>query len=90
MKMAIDGGTPDLIKVNVMPNGGLILLPPFAVAPDGKAVAYNIVENGAGNVWLQPLDGSPGRRLTNFTSDRSFTFQLSPDGKNAGRCAGER
>ena len=38
--------------------------PPIAIALDGKAVAYNIAENGVGNVWLQPLDGSPGRRLT--------------------------
>jgi eukaryotic-like serine/threonine-protein kinase len=54
---------------------------PAAFTPDGKAVAYNIVENGVGNVWAQPLDGSPGRRLTNFTSDIIRTFQFSPDGK---------
>ncbi|MFZ0036688.1 MAG: protein kinase [Candidatus Acidiferrales bacterium] len=54
---------------------------PIAFTPDGKAVAYNIVENGVGNVWAQPLDGSPGHRLTNFTSDRIRAFQFSPDGK---------
>ena len=54
---------------------------PVAVTPDGKAVAYNIVENGVGNVWAQPLDGSPGHRLTNFTSDEISSFQFSPDGK---------
>ena len=43
---------------------------PIAFTPDGKAVAYKIVENGVGNVWAQPLDGSPGHRLTNFTSDQ--------------------
>ncbi|MFZ0880097.1 MAG: hypothetical protein WA002_11410, partial [Candidatus Acidiferrales bacterium] len=57
---------------------------PVAITPDGKALAYNIVENGIGNVWEQPLDGSPGRRLTNFTSDRIRTFQFSPDGKTLG------
>ena len=56
----------------------------IAITPDGKAVAYNIVENGVGNVWAQPLDGSPGRRLTNFTSDQIYTFQFSPDGKTLG------
>jgi Tol biopolymer transport system component len=55
---------------------------PIAFTPDGKAVAYNIVENGVGNIWAQPLDGSPGHRLTNFTSDRIRTFQFSPDGKS--------
>jgi serine/threonine protein kinase/Tol biopolymer transport system component len=53
-----------------------------AFTPDGKAVAYTIVENGVGNVWVQPLDGSQGHRLTNFTSDRIPTFQFSPDGKS--------
>jgi Tol biopolymer transport system component len=55
---------------------------PIAVTPDGKAVAYTIVENGVGNVWEQPLDGSPGHRLTNFTSDRIRAFQFSTDGKS--------
>jgi eukaryotic-like serine/threonine-protein kinase len=54
---------------------------PIAITPDGKAVAYNIVENGVGNVWVQPFDGSPGHRLTNFTSDRILSFRFSPDGK---------
>jgi serine/threonine protein kinase/Tol biopolymer transport system component len=55
---------------------------PVALTPDGKAVAYNIFENGVGNVWVQPLDGSPGHRLTNFMSDRILSFQFSPDGKS--------
>jgi serine/threonine protein kinase/Tol biopolymer transport system component len=54
---------------------------PIAITSDGKAVAYNIIENGVGNVWAQPLDGTPGHRLTNFTSDQIRTFQFSPDGK---------
>jgi serine/threonine protein kinase len=57
------------------------IYPVIAVTPDGKAVAYAIVENGVANVWVQPLDGSPGHRLTNFTSDRILSFQFSPDGK---------
>ncbi|MGA3211281.1 MAG: protein kinase [Terriglobales bacterium] len=55
--------------------------PPIAITPDGRAVAYGIVENGVGNVWMQPIDGSPGHRLTNFMSNRIFSFQFSPDGK---------
>ena len=49
--------------------------------PDGKALAYAVVENGVGNIWVQPLDGSPGHWLTNFTSDQISAFQISPDGK---------
>ena len=55
---------------------------PFSFTPDGTAVTYNIVEDGVGNVWEQPLAGSPGHRLTNFTSDRIRTFRFSPDGKS--------
>jgi Tol biopolymer transport system component len=55
---------------------------PFSFTPDGTAVTYNIVEDGVSNVWEQPLDGSPGHRLTNFTSDRIRTFRFSPDGKS--------
>jgi Tol biopolymer transport system component len=55
---------------------------PVTFTLDGKAVAYNTVENGVGNIWAQPLDGSPGNWLTSFTSDRIRSFQFSPDGKS--------
>ena len=63
----------------IAPRAGIY--PVIAITPDGKALAYTIVENGVGNVWVQPLDGSAGHRLTNFTSDRIISFQFSPDGK---------
>jgi Tol biopolymer transport system component len=52
--------------------------------PDGKGVAYPIRENGVDNIWTQPLDGSPGRQITNFTSEQITSFNWSPDGKNLG------
>jgi eukaryotic-like serine/threonine-protein kinase len=57
------------------------IYPLVAITPDGGALAYTIVENGVGNVWVQPFDGGPGHLLTNFTSDRILSFQFSPDGK---------
>jgi Tol biopolymer transport system component len=50
--------------------------------PDEKAVAYPILENGVSNIWVQPLDGSPGRQITNFTSGTFRSFRWSPDGKS--------
>jgi eukaryotic-like serine/threonine-protein kinase len=50
-------------------------------APDGKSVAYVIRDHGAENVFVQPLDGSPGHPITNFTSQRIMKFHWSPDGK---------
>jgi Tol biopolymer transport system component len=56
----------------------------IAFAPDGKAVAYSVVENGVGNIWAQPLDGSKGHWLTTFTSDQILSFKFSPEGKTLG------
>ena len=52
--------------------------------PDGKSVAYPIHENGVDNIWIHPLDGSPGRQITNFTSAQITSFHWSPDGKSLG------
>ena len=52
--------------------------------PDGKAVAYNVREKGVDNIWIQPLDGSPGRQITKFDSEQILSFHWSPDGKNLG------
>ena len=53
-------------------------------SPDGKSVAYPIAENGVDNVWIQPLDGGPGRQITHFNSDQIYVFHWSPDGKELG------
>lgn len=52
--------------------------------PDGKALAYAIRENGVDNIWMQPLDGSPGRKITNFNSEQILDLLWSPDGKTIG------
>jgi len=52
--------------------------------PDGKAFVYPITENGVDNLWLQPLDGSRGRQITNFKTDHITSVQWSPDGKTIG------
>jgi len=33
------------------------------------------------NVWVQPLDGLPGHLITDFKSERIWSFSLSPNGK---------
>jgi serine/threonine protein kinase len=49
--------------------------------PDGKSLAYIIRDQGVDNIFVQPLDGSAGHQITNFTSDNIAEFQWSPDGK---------
>ncbi len=52
--------------------------------PEGEGIAYPIREAGGDNLWVQPLDGSAGRQITNFKSDRIESFHWSPDGRNLG------
>jgi len=47
---------------------------------DGKAVIYAFRQNGTDNLWQQPLDGSPGKQLTSFKSERIWDFHWSWDG----------
>jgi Tol biopolymer transport system component/predicted Ser/Thr protein kinase len=54
---------------------------PVVFTPDGKNVAYRVVDNGTDNIWMQPVDGSKGRQVTNFTTDHIRSFAWSPDGK---------
>jgi Tol biopolymer transport system component len=137
MRVATDGGTPEIVPGTVMPNttfgaAGLeisrdgkllaflaaradlnspgektpkIALVPLDAGPKpsvrflntdprvadtaqftpaGEAVVYPIRENGADNLWLQPLDGSQGRQITNFQSDTIQIVAFSPDGKTLG------
>lgn len=48
---------------------------------DGKALVYPIRDHDVDNLWSQPLDGSPGKQLTNFTSEHiGDSFGWSLDG----------
>jgi len=78
--VSLDSGTgPRLLNADPRIAGNGIQF-----VPDGKALAYAIRENGVDNIWLQPLDGSPGRRITNFNSEQIVDLRWSPDGKNLG------
>jgi Tol biopolymer transport system component len=48
---------------------------------DGRALTYIVNRGGVSNIWMQPLDGSPPTQLTDFKSDRIFSFDWSRDGK---------
>ena len=52
----------------------------FAFLPDGKSVAYLVREKAVDNLWARPVDGSPSRPLTHFTSESIYAFRYSPDG----------
>jgi eukaryotic-like serine/threonine-protein kinase len=51
------------------------------LTPDGRALAYTVTAKGVDNIWAQPLVGSAGHQITNFTSGQIADFRWSPDGK---------
>ncbi len=69
---------PRLLDANPHVSGGV------KFTPDGKAVAHPVRENGVDNIWLQPIDASPGRPITKFDAEQILSFHWSPDGKNLG------
>jgi WD40 repeat protein len=81
-KMALldlDSSAPRLVDVDQHIGNGLLQF-----TPDGKAIAYAINTSGIDNIWIQPLDGSPRKQITNFTSEHITAFNWSPDGKSLG------
>jgi eukaryotic-like serine/threonine-protein kinase len=77
----VDAGPQPQVRL-IEPNPSIADAPRFT--PDGKAFVYQIMKNGVDNLWLQPLDGSAGRQITNFKSDLIASVRWSPDGKNLG------
>jgi len=57
-------------------------------ARDGKAVIYPVRNGGTANLWLQPLDGSPGKQITDFKSEEISDFHWSFDGRKLGLIRG--
>jgi serine/threonine protein kinase/Tol biopolymer transport system component len=72
------GRPPRVLDANPRLSGGPVF------TPDGKAVAYPIREKGVDNVWIQPVDGSPGRQITSFADKEIIALSWSPDGKQLG------
>ena len=49
---------------------------------DGNSLDFNTAQDGALNIWRQPLDGSAPRPITKFNTEQVFRFVSSPNGKN--------
>jgi Tol biopolymer transport system component len=58
--------------------------------PDGKAIAFLLTRNRAGNIWEQPLSGGDPVQLTKFTNEETFSFAWSGDGKKLAFSRGQR
>ena len=48
-------------------------------APDSRSIAFPNSPGGLSDIWLQPIDGSPPKQLTNFKAEHILAFEWSPD-----------
>ena len=55
-----------------------------------EGLYLNTVTGDRANVWLQPLDGRPPKRVTDFQDQFVFDLALSPDGKSLAYSRGSR
>jgi Tol biopolymer transport system component/predicted Ser/Thr protein kinase len=78
------GPQPQARLLDLRISAGVSRFDSLRFSPDGKALAYLIIQNFVDKVWLQPLDGAPARQITNFKTDAIDGFRWSPDGKYIG------
>jgi eukaryotic-like serine/threonine-protein kinase len=74
--MPFEGGPPTKVFDLPQPSGQIVRW-----TSDGRALTYLDTRNGVYNIWAQPLDGSPPKQLTNFTTDQIFAYAWSREGK---------
>jgi eukaryotic-like serine/threonine-protein kinase len=77
--VSLDAGAPKATRT-IEPHPQIVNGPKFS--PDGGSVVYPIRVNDVENLWLQGIDGSGGRQITNFPADHINAFHWSPDGKS--------
>lgn len=49
--------------------------------PDGDGITYVAWSRGVANLWVQPIDGSAPRQVTNFPWGEIYSYDWSRDGK---------
>jgi serine/threonine protein kinase len=63
---------------------------PIQFKRDGTGIIYPVRDGQSDNLWLQHLDGSPGKQLTDFKSEFIRDFDYSYDGKQLAIIRGHR
>jgi Tol biopolymer transport system component len=76
--LPFEGGDP--VKLFELPQTAN-LLESVSWTPDGRALTYVNGRGNFSNIWLQPLDGGQPKQLTDFKTDRIFSFGWSRDGR---------
>ena len=53
----------------------------FHWSPDGKGIVYIDTIGGVSNLWRKPIEGGPAKQITDFKTDRIYSFAFAHDGK---------
>ena len=61
----------------------------FVWTVDGQGLAYS-AKQGGGNIWIQPIDGSPAMQLTHEKTNPIVAFQWSRDGRRLAYASGSQ
>jgi serine/threonine protein kinase len=61
---------------------------PIRFGRNNQAVVYPFRHGGVDDLWLQPLDGSSGKQITDFKSEHVIDFHWSFDGTQLGLIRG--
>ena len=51
-------------------------------SPDQQSIAFANNAGGLSDIWLQPLNGSSAKQLTNFKAEQIIGFDWSRDGRS--------
>ena len=75
--------TGEIIKTFVP--SGIVSSPNFPATirwlPDGQTIAYAASTGGVSNIWTQSAAGGDAKKITDFKTDKIFSFDWSKDGK---------
>jgi len=63
---------------------------PIVFKRDGTGIIYPVRDGQTDNLWLQHLDGSPGKQITDFKGEFIRDFDYSYDGKQLAVIRGHR
>jgi eukaryotic-like serine/threonine-protein kinase len=91
--VSLDSSQPPRLVEFEKPRAEFIVGPtlgPIVFHRDGSGVVYPVRDGNVDNLWLQHLDGSPGKQLTDFKSEFIRDFGYSFDGKQLAVIRGHR
>ncbi|MCP9495360.1 MAG: protein kinase [Pyrinomonadaceae bacterium MAG19_C2-C3] len=82
-------GARDETKL-ITPLPGARLFIPARWSADGRSIIYVVHRDGADNLWRHSLEDNSTYRLTRFTTDSIYAFDLSTDGKRVALARGNQ